>query len=250
MHPTGSESFMPCLAPHRQVIAWYMLMVSPAQHGSAARNINSPCTQFKDTWTRLSQVTSYGTWSIAFHSKSPNPHVKCYNYYRVDNPGLELYSHHILSIAGQIFSLVSGGIWGSICNLTWFAEASTPFVNGRQVLAWHEQTKTSLYLANGLMMTWSFFVVRVVYYIYMIFYIASWYCFYEPKFWEVYYPESSRRYCGILSLILFTCMFFLQMLWFYKIMMGLLKALGCVKSKKKAPKKVEWKDSVKISLGK
>jgi len=158
---------------------------------------------------------------------------------QVDNPGLELYSHHILSIAGQIFSLVSGGIWGSICNLTWFAEASTPFVNGRQVLAWHEQTKTSLYLANGLMMTWSFFVVRVVYYIYMIFYIASWYCFYEPKFWEVYYPESSRRYCGILSLILFTCMFFLQMLWFYKIMMGLLKALGCIKSKKKAPKKVE-----------
>jgi len=63
----------------------------------------------------------------------------------------------------------------------------------------------------------------------MLLNISRWYAFYEPKFWVEYYPEASRRYSGYISLTLFTCMYALQLFWFYKIMNGLLKALGCIK---------------------
>jgi uncharacterized membrane protein YagU involved in acid resistance len=81
---------------------------------------------------------------------------------------MQTYAHHICAITGNVGGIASGGFFGSISHLTWITEASTPFVNLRQLLAWHHLTDNRLYLMNGLLMTLSFFVFRIVFYTYMI----------------------------------------------------------------------------------
>lgn len=160
---------------------------------------------------------------------------------QAENDGLMLqtYAHHVIGLLGQIMSLYSGGVFGSICQVSWITEASTPFVNGRQILAWHHLEDKPYYVANGLMMTWSFFWVRVVFYGYMILGKCRHWAFVEPNFWETYYPETTRRTLVTICITLYSSMYLLQLFWFYKIMNGLLKALGCIKSKSKKVKKAE-----------
>lgn len=138
-------------------------------------------------------------------------------------------------------TLYSGGAYGSICQLSFITEASTVFVNGRQLLAWHHFQDSIIYIVNGLLMTVAFFWVRVVFYGYMIFgRIRHWH-FFEPNFYETSYPDSFTRMLVYFCITLYSMMYGLQLFWFYKILTGLLKALGLMKSssKSKKAKKVE-----------
>ena len=151
----------------------------------------------------------------------------------------QTYTHHLLGAAGQFITLYTGGFVGSLCQVSFFTEASTPFVNGRQILAWHHLGDTSFYLANGIMMAWSFFWVRVVFYGYMIFGRVRHWAFVEPNFWETYYPDTLSQILCWLSITLYFSMYLLQLFWFYKILTGLLKALGFIKKKAKKGEKVK-----------
>ena len=118
-----------------------------------------------------------------------------------------------------------GGFMGSICQLTWITEGSTPFVNLRQILAWHNMQDTTLYLMNGFMMTWSFFWFRVFFYNYMIFWKLQDYVMYRyESFWQTI-PEHKHK-IAIVSFVCYFVMYGLQLFWFSKILQGLLKALG------------------------
>lgn len=98
---------------------------------------------------------------------------------------IQTFGHHALTILGNVGGVYVGGFFGSMSQLTWFSEGSTPFVNFRQTLAWHKQGDSKLYFYNGLMMMFSFLVFRMVYYSYMVF------CGIVPfvmdsKKWELY----------------------------------------------------------------
>ena len=77
--------------------------------------------------------------------------------------------HHFVTGVGNIGGLYIGGFFGSMSQLTWISECSTFFVNFGQILAWHEKTESNAYLVNGISMLVSFFIFRVLFYTYMIF---------------------------------------------------------------------------------
>ena len=154
---------------------------------------------------------------------------------QAENDGLmiQTYAHHLIGGAGQFITLAAGGFCGSLGQVSWITEASTPFVNGRQILAWHHLQDTNFYVANGLMMTCSFFWARVVWYGYMIFGRIRHWAFVEPHFWETYYPDTQGQILSYTCCTLYFLMYFLQLFWFHRILTGCLKALGFTSIKSK-----------------
>ena len=97
----------------------------------------------------------------------------------------------------------------------------------RTILAHHKLQKSTLYVVNGLLMTWSFFWVRVVFYSYMIFGVFLDYCVYRAhSFWSMY--DETTRPLMYISLGLYVLMYLLNLFWFVKIFMGCAKAFGIV----------------------
>jgi len=138
---------------------------------------------------------------------------------------IQTYFHHACGIFGALLGNYVGGFFGSISQLTWITELSTPFTNGRALLAYHKKQDSVVYLLNGLMMLVSFFVVRVCYYYYMIFNQMQIYCMYRSNsFWHLY-PAEHHKWC-YLAMFLYFSMYILQLFWFSKILDGFLKAIG------------------------
>ena len=84
-------------------------------------------------------------------------------------------------------------------------ESSTFNVNIRQLLVFHELTSSTLYLVNGLMMTLVFFLVRIVFYTWIITYKFYYAGAYSRSFWETYDPE--KRNWLIASVVVYDLMF-------------------------------------------
>lgn len=80
-----------------------------------------------------------------------------------------MYLHHVLVLAGNILAVWLGGFFGSASQVSFIVEASTPFVSLRAILAEHKREDTLLYKINAVMMTFSFFIFRVCFYYYMVF---------------------------------------------------------------------------------
>ncbi|EDQ88871.1 uncharacterized protein MONBRDRAFT_37345 [Monosiga brevicollis MX1] len=79
-----------------------------------------------------------------------------------------IFLHHILGSTGFLQLITCRASWMGLALLTW--ELSTPFVNFRVVAAGHFGRDSTVYLLNGLIMIFLFFVVRMVggvYYWYM-----------------------------------------------------------------------------------
>ena len=85
---------------------------------------------------------------------------------------LEMLLHHLFSVYGAIVGIVCGRFLGVLCASTILTEFSTPFVNIRWLLYFHKKTDTIAYMINGWIMTISFFLCRIVYSFYLIFYIC------------------------------------------------------------------------------
>uniref|UniRef100_A0A7S3CQB2 TLC domain-containing protein n=1 Tax=Strombidium rassoulzadegani TaxID=1082188 RepID=A0A7S3CQB2_9SPIT len=142
---------------------------------------------------------------------------------------MQTYAHHIMGMVGALIGSYLGGFLGSISQLTWVTEFSTPSVNLRAIMAMHKATDNALYVLNGLMMTLSFFVFRVVYYRYMIFWkIHDMATYRSETFWATY-PAEKHALC-LFCIVVYFIMFCLQLFWFSKIVMGLFKAFGLDKA--------------------
>ena len=89
----------------------------------------------------------------------------------------QTYLHHFMVFVGNAGGTYIGGPLGSISQLTWLSEGSTLNVNFRQILAWHHQEKESIYLINGLLMAFNFFIFRIIFYTYMFFGMILPFCF-------------------------------------------------------------------------
>ena len=131
--------------------------------------------------------------------------------------------HHVAGIMGNTFALLLDDGFGSVAQLTFITEFSTFFVNARFLLAKHKLSSTTIYIVNGLLMTLSFFVVRVVYYKWILFSVYRNMGLYDSERMKNY-PENKvmmRHACVFLYIV----MYFLQLFWFYKIFSGLMKVL-------------------------
>ena len=76
---------------------------------------------------------------------------------------MEVFQHHSVSLYGSIVGIYCGRFMGVICASTILTELSTPFVNNRWLLKFHDKTDTTAYFWNGWAMTFSFFFSRIVY---------------------------------------------------------------------------------------
>ena len=100
-----------------------------------------------------------------------------------------------MGIGGLVQGNYLGGFFGSISQLTWITEGSTPFVNLRWLLVQHKLGDSTLYLLNGAMMAWSFFWFRIFFYNYIIFWKMQDYVMYRyESFWQTI-PEHKHFIC-------------------------------------------------------
>jgi len=76
--------------------------------------------------------------------------------------------HHFAGIVGALASIHLDGYFGSIAHLTMFTEISTNNVNFRVLLTLCGLGDHPLYAVNGILMTLVFFVVRVLFYSWVI----------------------------------------------------------------------------------
>ena len=131
--------------------------------------------------------------------------------------------HHLLGLYGSAI----GGIYlGRIVSVLSFlmigTEFSTIFVALRWVLHFHKKTDGALYLSCAVMMTLSFFVVRVVFMSYILFGLLF------PsfsKFNDSKDPEIVRILTYI-SITLYMVLFALNLFWFKKMVDGIQKHLS------------------------
>ena len=151
--------------------------------------------------------------------------IFCTIYGKMDAALMQTYIHHLLGIGGCVTATYVGGFFGSISQLTIITELSTPFVNLRWILAKHKLEKSSLYIAVALMMTLSFFVLRVCFCYYMIFNQLVIYCLYRKNALWAMYPKYKWKWCYV-AIALYIMLYFLNLFWFSKMLYGMLKALG------------------------
>lgn len=103
---------------------------------------------------------------------------------------VQTYMHHACGAFGIFGGNYVGGLFGSISQLSFVTELSTPFVNGRVILTWHDLGSHPIYIFNGVMMAVSFYAFRIVYYYQMIFYYILMFAFFRKStFWNLY-PQS------------------------------------------------------------
>ena len=116
-------------------------------------------------------------------------------------------------MAGASLGIYIGGFIGSISQLTAFTEISTIFVNFRTILVYHHATDNIVYAVNGLMMTFSFFFVRVLFYYYIIFWKMQDMVMYRfESFWATY--DKEVHYICWICLYLYLAMYILNLYWF------------------------------------
>ena len=63
----------------------------------------------------------------------------------------------------MLSGLIVGRMILTLSNATCVTEFSTPFVSLRALLSMHKKTSGTLYIINGLLMTFSFLLIRVIF---------------------------------------------------------------------------------------
>ena len=134
--------------------------------------------------------------------------------------------HHFLSAYGAIVGIFCGRFLGVVASATVLTEASTPFVNIRELLHFHKDTNTLLYSVNAIAMIVSFFVFRILISFFLIFYICV------PGFIELDWTHDSLFAKCIISIstLLYMLLYILNIYWFYRIIKGALKYFSSAKS--------------------
>jgi hypothetical protein len=134
---------------------------------------------------------------------------------------MQNYLHHIIGIGGSVACLLCGRMLLTLGCATLFTEFSTPFVSLRALLSIHKKTNTTLYLVNGLLMTFTFFVCRVLFQPWITLRFLFPAVFDRPENLVQMYPVT-RYYCYF-SLVLYVSLCLLNFFWFYKMASGLVK---------------------------
>jgi hypothetical protein len=88
----------------------------------------------------------------------------CYFLIQDESSGaMQNYFHHILGVGGAVAGLACGRYILTLSCATFITEFSSIFVSTRALLSMHKKTDGMFYIINGLVMTFSFGLVRVVF---------------------------------------------------------------------------------------
>lgn len=86
-------------------------------------------------------------------------------YYLIDDQSagaFENYFHHFIGLVGSMCAFIVGRSIMTLSSATCVTELSTPFVSLRALLSGHKKTGM-VYIVNGLLMTFGFFIFRCVF---------------------------------------------------------------------------------------
>ena len=136
-------------------------------------------------------------------------------------------AHHFLAMIGALGGIYIGGVFGAVSNFILITEVTTPMVNTRWLLHFHEQTHLKAYLLSVVSMTVGFLVIRIFLMVYLGFFYLI------PAILSDHYFKTNPMSVQFGSWMLFCLhisLLSLNTLWFSKMVTGIQKFLN-----KKAP---------------
>ena len=134
----------------------------------------------------------------------------------------ENYVHHGLGIFGVVTSMIVGRMCLSLSSATSITEVSTVFVSLRAILSFQGQSSSGLYLVNGMLMTLTFFVFRVVYQTWMVGFRMVHSMVARGTDMLAGTSDFVTGWC-VAGCSMYIALVFLNYFWFHKIFTGMLK---------------------------
>ncbi|XP_073107629.1 uncharacterized protein [Elaeis guineensis] len=129
--------------------------------------------------------------------------------------GVEYILHHLLSVSALAYAMLSGE--GQLYTyMVLISETTTPGINLRWFLDTAGMKRSSAYLVNGIMMFVAWLVARILLFIYLFYHI---YLHYDQV-------KQMHTFGYLLTFLVPTALFVMNMMWFAKILRGLRKTLA------------------------
>ena len=125
--------------------------------------------------------------------------------------------HHLTILILTVGADQTGGFMKQVGCSLFFCEFSSLFLGVRYLMAQHGQEKTILYAINGLLLTFTYFICRVVLQGLVL-----------QLMWNKYVFNSQLFYPQLITFI-YTAFYFLNVYWFQKILQGMLKVITKLK---------------------
>ncbi|XP_010908596.1 uncharacterized protein [Elaeis guineensis] len=129
--------------------------------------------------------------------------------------GMEYVLHHFISVCAIAYAMLSGE--GQLYTfMVLISETTTPVVNLRWFLDTAGMKRSRAYLVNGVMMFFAWLAARIFLFIYAFYHIY------------LHYDQIKQMHTVgyLLSLVVPTALFVMNMMWFAKILRGLQKTLA------------------------
>mmetsp|Transcript_36884 Transcript_36884/g.48468 ORF Transcript_36884/g.48468 Transcript_36884/m.48468 type:complete len:189 (+) Transcript_36884:617-1183(+) len=139
---------------------------------------------------------------------------------------LQTYLHHVLAVLGCLGGIYIGGVIGAMSNFILITEMTTPMVNTRWLLHFHEQTHLKAYMLAAVGMTVGFLVMRVI----LMTYLGFFYLVPALAHKDIF--SNNSRLMQVVCWMLFTLhvgLLVLNCLWFSKMMVGVSRFLESTK---------------------
>lgn len=129
--------------------------------------------------------------------------------------GLEYVVHHLLSLSGVVYSMVTGeGQIYAYMNL--ISEVTTPGINLRWYIDAAGLKNSKAYLVNGVGMFLAWVVARIMLFVYIFYYV----------YWHFDQVKQMHTLGILLATVAPSVFFVLNVMWFGKIVKGLKKTLA------------------------
>ncbi|XP_008806695.2 TLC domain-containing protein 4 [Phoenix dactylifera] len=129
--------------------------------------------------------------------------------------GKEYVLHHLLSVSALAYAMLSGE--GQLYTyMVLISETTTPGINVRWFLDTAGMKRSSAYLVNGIMMFFAWLVARICLFIYLFHHI---YLHYDQI-------KQMHTFGYLLTFLVPSALFVMNMMWFAKILRGLRKTLS------------------------
>ena len=125
--------------------------------------------------------------------------------------------HHITVLVLSVGADYTGGFMKQVGTTLFFCELSSLFLGLRYLMFQHGYQQTVLYAINGLLLTFSYFFCRVLLQGFVL-----------KLMWHKYLLNSTLLYPQLITL-LYTAFYFLNVYWFQKIFVGMLKVIAKLK---------------------
>ena len=131
----------------------------------------------------------------------------------------QTYMHHVLAIFGAVCGLYFGRFYCPMSNVVCLTELSTLFVDFRWLLYYHSLSDSSAYFYNGLIMTSTFAILRIIF---------MPYAFIAGGVFANMETDYSRDtdlvfYLGQFSVVMYFLLVCLNFVWFKKMVAGSIK---------------------------